>query len=221
MTWMGWHAANKNYSGYLRWAYDNWQLNDPMDARDRANTAGDFSIVYRSANTTPISCYPSLRLMMLRDGIQDYEKIRILKTGFQSTDQVKLQTLNTVVQKFTLSSGEDNAESLVNEGQQVLATLSHDLVSTAIKSVQSAPQKLEIYPNPAADYIRIKVPSGQTISSIRFFRASGIEVAMYLTESYDNLYSYSLNNISTGVYFVQVITKEKTYSGVFTIKTIS
>jgi hypothetical protein len=218
MTWMGWHTANMNYSGYLRWAYDNWKLNDPADARDGSNTAGDFSLVYRSANTGTIHCYPSLRLMMLREGIQDYEKIRILKAIFQSSDQVKLQALNTVLRKFTGASGEDYPESLINEGQEMLATLSHDLSMPAgMKNIHSGHRKLTIYPNPASDYIHIKVPEGQTISSIRFFSASGRAVNFSFNGSQGNLYTFSLNNISRGIYFVHAITGEGSYNGVFIV----
>ena len=53
MTWMGWHAFKENYDGYLRWAFDNWKLNDPFDARDGAHTSGDFSMIYRASNNTP------------------------------------------------------------------------------------------------------------------------------------------------------------------------
>jgi hypothetical protein len=218
MTWMGWYAANSNYSGYLRWAYDNWQLNDPMDARDGSNTAGDFSVVYRSSNISPINCYPSLRLMMLREGIQDYEKIRILKEIFQESDPVKLQTLNTIVRKFTLSSGEDNAESLVSEGQEMLATLSHDMVPAGVKNVRSESGKLKIYPNPASGYIRIQIDGGQKISSIRFFSVLGIELVLPLIESDNNSYLYSLNHISRGVYFVHAAAKEKAYNKTFFVR---
>jgi hypothetical protein len=218
MTWMGWHAANMNYSGYLRWAYDNWQLNDPADARDGSNTAGDFALVYRSANTGAITCYPSLRLMMLREGIQDYEKIRILKGIFQTSDQIKLQALNTILRKFTVASGEDYPESLINEGQEMLATLSHDLsMPTGIKNIHSEYRKLTIYPNPASDYIHIKVPDGKTVSSIRFFNASGRAVNFSFNGSQGNLYTFSLNNISKGIYFVYAITGEGAYNGVFII----
>ncbi|MDR0573876.1 MAG: DUF4091 domain-containing protein [Tannerella sp.] len=216
MTWMGWHAANGNYSGYLRWAYDYWQLNDPADARDGSNTAGDFSIVYRSSNTSPISCYPSLRLMMLREGIQDYEKIRILKALFQSSDPAKLQTLNTVIRKFTMASGEDNAEALVNEGQETIATLSRDAtMPTDVKNIPSESRKLNIYPNPASGYIHIEIPGGEVISSIRFFQTSGRQVAVPLTESYNNLYTFSLNRIPPGTYFILAVTKDGACNGVF------
>jgi hypothetical protein len=216
MTWMAWHAANKNYSGYLRWAYDNWQLNDPADARDGSNTAGDFALVYRSANTGTVACYPSLRLMMLREGIQDYEKIRILKTVFQSGDQVKLQALNTVLRKFTVASGEENAESPVNEGQAVLASLSHDLSYTGIDTVRQPARELEIYPNPASGYVCIKAPEKNPF--IRFFNLSGKEMHPDATGSSGNLYSYSLNNIAAGCYFVQAVALARAYHGVFIIK---
>jgi hypothetical protein len=217
MTWMGWHAANSHYSGYLRWAYDNWQLNDPADARDRSNTAGDFAVVYRSSNTDPVSCYPSLRLMMLREGIQDYEKIRILNALFQASDPVKLQTLNTVVRKFTASSGIDDAEPLVNEGQDALASLSHDLLMPAgINAVRSESGKPHIYPNPASGSVHIELPvDGQTAAAFRFFHASGREVSVSLTERHGNRYTFSLENLPAGLYFVRAIAQEKTYTAIF------
>lgn len=220
MTWMAWHAAAGSYSGYLRWAYDNWQLSDPADARDGANTAGDFSIVYRSSNTSPVRCYPSLRLMMLREGIQDYEKIRMLKERWQASgEEAKLQALTAAVRKVTASSGKDNAESLVNEGQKTLAALLHDSDSssmpTAVKGLSANFGQLKIYPNPTSGYIHLKIPDGQAISSIRFFHASGQEVYMRLTENDGRLYTFSSSGISTGLYFVQVATERKTYCGAF------
>ena len=156
---------------------------------------------------------------MLREGIQDYEKIKILKTIFQSSDQAKLQTLNTIIQKFTISTGEGYAEPVVNEGQEVLATLSRDLSASDIKKTHVESRKLKIYPNPASENICFEIPDGQVISSIRFFRISGIKVALSLTdESHDNLYSYSLNNIPAGVYFAHVVTKDEAYSGTFIVR---
>ena len=78
MTAMGWYAAARGYHGYLRWAYDNWKSADPLDLRDGAHTAGDFSLVYRSGNGADMTVVPSVRSELLRDGIEDYEKIRIL-----------------------------------------------------------------------------------------------------------------------------------------------
>lgn len=78
MTWMPWHALASGFKGYQRWAFDYWQKDDPFDARDRANTAGDFSMIYRSDNTSRTKAVSSIRFELLRDGIQDFEKVRIL-----------------------------------------------------------------------------------------------------------------------------------------------
>lgn len=78
MTWMAWHALAKGFKGYQRWAFDYWTRPDIFDARDRANTAGDFHMIYRSGNGPDARPVSSIRWEMLRDGIQDYEKARLL-----------------------------------------------------------------------------------------------------------------------------------------------
>ncbi|GAA3611493.1 DUF4091 domain-containing protein [Flavivirga amylovorans] len=130
MTWMSWHAQNEGYNGYLRWAYDFWRLTDPFDARDGNNTAGDFSMIYRSSNNTPIDFLPSLRLIMLREGIQDYEKLKRIKTILKKTSEPRhietLKELDSIVGKFVKTSGAD-AEKLVREGQKTLESIAQKI----------------------------------------------------------------------------------------------
>lgn len=78
MSWMAWHALAKGFKGYQRWAFDYWTRPDVLDARDRGNTAGDFHMIYRTSNGTDTKPMGSIRFEMLRDGIQDYMKVRIL-----------------------------------------------------------------------------------------------------------------------------------------------
>lgn len=113
MVWIAWYAKAKGFNGYLRWAYDYWTKTDPQDVRDGSNTAGDFSLIYRSDNSFSSVPVSSIRFELLREGIQDYEKMRILSTN----------SLNPIVQKFTLTSGED-AEKTVMEAQGVLKEIS-------------------------------------------------------------------------------------------------
>ncbi|SNY99504.1 glycoside hydrolase domain-containing protein [Flagellimonas pacifica] len=126
MVWMGWHASKENLNGYLRWAFDNWRLTDPFDARDGAHTAGDFAMVYRTSNSTPIDYLPSLRLIMLREGIQDYQKLKIVRTQLESSsdpyDQEILAALNLRVDKFGATSG-GIAETLVIDAQNSISAL--------------------------------------------------------------------------------------------------
>lgn len=123
MTWMAWHAMKEGYDGYLRWAFDYWQLSDPFDARDGSHTAGDFAMIYRDSNNSPTSFLQSLRLMNLREGIQDYEKIKVLKTslGNSSTtyDIEALNGLNEMISNFGRATGV-GAQQLVLQGQKTI-----------------------------------------------------------------------------------------------------
>lgn len=126
MTWMGWHATKEGLNGYLRWAYDNWKLSNPFDARDGGHTAGDFSLVYRTSNNRPSKYLPSLRLISLREGIQDYEKLKILKAPLENAiddySQQQLVAVNNIINAFDASSG-FGAETLVQEGQKMIEEL--------------------------------------------------------------------------------------------------
>jgi len=127
MSWMPWYASNKGFNGYLRWAYDYWQRTDPFDARDGAHTAGDFSMIYRASNNSPSKVVTSIRFELLREGIQDFEKLKILKSSLEASpdpyDKEILQALNTIISKFTINSG-SNSEQLVIEGQKAIEEIS-------------------------------------------------------------------------------------------------
>ncbi|SOD11572.1 DUF4091 domain-containing protein [Pedobacter xixiisoli] len=113
MTWMAWYASNNELDGYLRWAYDYWTLSNPMNITDGGNTAGDFSLIYRSGNTYPNQPLSSIRLELLREGIQDFEKIRILNNSGAATSIIQH------LKYFNSSSGA-NASKLVNTGQSLI-----------------------------------------------------------------------------------------------------
>lgn len=70
--WQGWYSAAHSYDGFLRWAYDAWPDDPVRDARHGSWPAGDCFLIYPGGN----SC---VRFEKLREGIVDYEKIRILK----------------------------------------------------------------------------------------------------------------------------------------------
>ena len=70
--WLGWYAAARGYEGFLRWAYDAWSADPVRDARHVLWPAGDTFVVYPGGNS-------SVRYEKLREGIVDFEKIRLLK----------------------------------------------------------------------------------------------------------------------------------------------
>ncbi len=71
-TWISWFVAAHGYDGFLRWAYDSWTEDPLRDARYGSWAAGDCYLVYPGGN----SC---IRFEKLREGIVDFEKIRIIK----------------------------------------------------------------------------------------------------------------------------------------------
>ncbi|GAA4409061.1 DUF4091 domain-containing protein [Nibrella viscosa] len=97
-TWLAWHSAHKGYNGYLRWAYNSW-VKDPLrDSRFRSWAAGDTYFVYPGPRT-------SLRFERLIEGIQDYEKTRILREQFQQNNQPdKLRQLEQVLDGFEITN---------------------------------------------------------------------------------------------------------------------
>jgi hypothetical protein len=74
-VWISWYAAAAGFTGYLRWAYNNW-VKDPLrDSRFRTWPAGDLYQIYPGPRT-------SIRFEKYIEGIQDFEKIRILREQF-------------------------------------------------------------------------------------------------------------------------------------------
>jgi hypothetical protein len=94
-VWIGWYTAAKNMDGYLRWAYNSWTATPLHDSRFTAWPAGDTYQVYPG----PLS---SIRFEKLIEGIQDYEKIRILKDEFAKKDQQKLKELESILSGFAI-----------------------------------------------------------------------------------------------------------------------
>lgn len=94
-AWLGWFAQAEGYDGYLRWAYNSWTLDPLTDARFRTWPAGDCFVVYPGGRG-------SVRFSKLVEGIQDFEKVRILRSRWQETgNEAKLGQLTGILKSFT------------------------------------------------------------------------------------------------------------------------
>lgn len=94
-AWLGWFAQAEGYDGYLRWAYNSWTLDPLTDARFRTWPAGDCFVVYPGGRG-------SVRFSKLVEGIQDFEKVRILRAQWQKEgNEAKLAQLTEVLKPFT------------------------------------------------------------------------------------------------------------------------
>ena len=121
--WQGWYSAAHGYSGFLRWAYDAWPADPLRDARHPFWPAGDCFLIYPGAN----SC---IRFEKLREGISDYEKIRILKEkAAKTTDkniQGLVQQLDRHLQIFLAEKDFETKKIIadVEKGRQIVEQLS-------------------------------------------------------------------------------------------------
>lgn len=112
-AWHAWYAAAEDFDGYLRWAYNSW-VKDPLrDSRFRAFGAGDCFQIYPGGRS-------SVRMERLIEGIQDYEKVRILREEFKN-DPVKLKKLEEILAEFKLEKlAEIPAAEMVNKGRKTI-----------------------------------------------------------------------------------------------------
>lgn len=112
-----WYSTAADFDGFLRWAYNSWVENPLQDSRFTQWSAGDTYIVYPGNRS-------SIRFETLREGIQDAEKIRILREGFELNDQHdELDHLNEVVSQFNITKKPADLEGMLEAAKETLNTL--------------------------------------------------------------------------------------------------
>lgn len=114
-VWLGWYAAAKGFTGYLRWAYNSWVAHPLRDSRFRSWPAGDTYQVYPGPRT-------SIRFEKLIEGVQDFEKIKLLQKAFTAKgDTQSLKKLDEVLQQFSIEKLKTiPAEAMVQQAKKIL-----------------------------------------------------------------------------------------------------
>lgn len=110
--WLLLYTSANRFDGFLRWAYNSWVDNPFADCRwpKRYWPAGDCFLVYPGNRTT-------LRFETLRDGIEDFEKIRLLRDASRranASDALKSAVAdleNYLTTTFTVEAGFGTAHS--------------------------------------------------------------------------------------------------------------
>lgn len=116
--WLGFFAAANNLDGFLRWAYNAWNRN-PFECTDFVHwPSGDCFLVYPGNRS-------SVRFERLRDGIEAYEKINLLRA------------------RSTESSEAAEAVNHMNEVLATVFTVERSTGSTHNEDVQRARLLLE------------------------------------------------------------------------------
>ncbi len=115
-VWLAWYALARGYNGFLRWAYDSW-VEDPLFETSHVTwRAGDCFLVYPNERS-------SIRFERLREGIQDFEKVRILRErGLTKKDAERLEAH---LKRFTWDrSFRSMPDGLLNDSKKLLEDLS-------------------------------------------------------------------------------------------------
>ncbi len=123
--WLGLFAAANHLDGFLRWAYNSWNRN-PLACTDFVHwPSGDCFLVYPGNRS-------SIRFERLRDGVEDYEKIQILRARAGESAHAaaivaemnrRLAEIFTVARSAGTSHTEDvlRAQEIMEETRQALA----------------------------------------------------------------------------------------------------
>ncbi|MDD2589771.1 MAG: DUF6067 family protein [Fermentimonas sp.] len=116
-VYAAWHTVAGDFDGMLRWAYNSWVENPLTDSRFRTWPAGDTYMVYPDARS-------SIRFERLIEGIQDAEKIRILRKQYkeENSDESleKLNKLEEAIAYFYTLEPSDDWNHKLNEAKKLL-----------------------------------------------------------------------------------------------------
>lgn len=119
-TVAAWYAVANGYDGFLRWAYNSWTEDPLRDSRFRTWPAGDTYVIYPGGRS-------SIRFERLREGIQDAEKIRILRAepgrGNSAGSDEKRARLEAVIAPFASREPAADLHERLAEAKRVLNEL--------------------------------------------------------------------------------------------------
>lgn len=121
-TWFGWYAAAQEIDGIHIEEFNNWQAYPLIESRLETRSSGSNYLIYPGARS-------SVRYERLIEGIQDYEKIRLLREELEmaenDSNRQKLALLDEVLSDFVIDRiPRESASQMVDEGQNLLSKLS-------------------------------------------------------------------------------------------------
>jgi hypothetical protein len=119
---LNWHAIVKDYDGQLRWSVNSWPDNPEYDSRFRLWGSGDTYSLYPYGRT-------SMRFERMRDGVEAYEKVRILREKYSDNPE-GLKPLEDALDKLGSYKLTDNTHpwtDILFEANAALNQVSKDL----------------------------------------------------------------------------------------------
>lgn len=118
---LNWHAVSKDYDGQLRWAYNSWPHRPEYDSRFRRWGSGDTYQMYPHAR-------PSMRFERMVDGVEVFEKVRILREKYADNPAVlkPLEDHLAMMASLKLTDTELPWYQMMNEAVQLLEDISRN-----------------------------------------------------------------------------------------------
>lgn len=117
-TYLAWYAMATGFDGMLRWAFNSWVEHPTLDSRFRTWPAGDTYIVYPGGRS-------SIRYERMREGIQDYEKINIIRKKLEQEGNTgALTRLDQAIAHMKSVKRVSAWNANLNEAKQLLNELS-------------------------------------------------------------------------------------------------
>lgn len=99
-----WLSLARGFDGMLRWAYNSWPENPQYDSRFAKFASGDTYFIYPYARS-------SIRFERLIDGIEAYEKAKILMYDFTVSNRAeRLEPLNEVLERMRTTKPQDKEQ---------------------------------------------------------------------------------------------------------------
>lgn len=114
-AYLGWHASTLGFDGYLRWAYNSWTARPCQDSRFITWASGDCYLAYPTGS--------SIRMERLTEGIQAYEKLRILRPTLNAAQLKQLDKALEPFRPVVYDTALDAAQA-VNAAKATLKKLS-------------------------------------------------------------------------------------------------
>lgn len=123
--WLGLYAAASGMDGYLRWAWNSWVENPLVSTDFTSWPSGDCFLVYPGDRS-------SVRFERLRDGIEGWEKIRLLREAAAKRPSMSLAmgALEEALKPFTWENGQHSGvhQAAVEKANQAIDSATRSLL---------------------------------------------------------------------------------------------
>ena len=121
IVYFSWYTAAAEYDGWLHWSFNSWVEDPVKDSRFMTWPAGDTYIVYPGARS-------SIRYERTLEGIQDFEKIHILRNKFElSSQEEKINIINVLLDRFNSIERTSGWNADLNMAKVTINNLSRDI----------------------------------------------------------------------------------------------